>query len=96
MPLFCMDFLHTELHNLLHMLHSHLTVLLRIKGIRIGRQEFLHALEQFYKENVNRLKEQMKKQEKERLDRLRQQIREEQKAYYEHVFLSVVMFLFLL
>lgn len=43
----------------------------------------VHPLEQFYKENVNRLKEQMKKQEKERLDRLRQQIREEQKAYYE-------------
>ena len=41
----------------------------------------VHPLEQFYKENVNRLKEQMKKQEKERLDRLRQQIREEQKAY---------------
>ena len=43
----------------------------------------VHPLEHFYKENVNRLKEQMKKQEKERLDRLRQQIREEQKAYYE-------------
>ena len=43
----------------------------------------VHPLEQFYKENVNRLKEQMKRQEKERLDRLRQQIREEQKAYYE-------------
>ena len=29
----------------------------------------VRPLEQFYKENVNRLKEQMKKQEKERMDR---------------------------
>lgn len=43
----------------------------------------VHQLEQFYKENVNRLKEQMKKQEKERMDRIKQQIREEQKALYE-------------
>ena len=43
----------------------------------------VRPLEQFYKENVNRLKEQMKKQEKERMDRVKQQIREEQKAFYE-------------
>ena len=43
----------------------------------------VHQLEQFYKENVGRLKEQMKKQEKERMDRIRQQVREEQKALYE-------------
>ena len=43
----------------------------------------VHQLEQFYKENVGRLKEQMQKQEKERIERIKQQIREEQKAYYE-------------
>lgn len=42
----------------------------------------VHQLEQFYKENVNRLKEQMKKQEKERIEGIKHQIREEQKAFY--------------
>ena len=40
----------------------------------------VHQLEQFYKENVGRFKEQMKKQEKERLEQVRKQVREEQKA----------------
>ena len=43
----------------------------------------VHPLEQFYKENVNRLKEQMKKQERERFEQVRKQVREEQKAFYE-------------
>ncbi len=43
----------------------------------------VHQLEQLYKDNVSRLKEQMKKQEKERTERVKQQIREEQKALYE-------------
>lgn len=43
----------------------------------------VHPLEQFYKENVNRLKEQMRKQEKERSEQIRKQVREEQKALYE-------------
>ena len=43
----------------------------------------VHQLEQFYKDNVGRLKVQMKKQEKERMDRIKQQIREEEKVLYE-------------
>ncbi len=43
----------------------------------------VHQLEQLYKDNRNRLKEQMRKQEKERLERVRQQILEEQQALYE-------------
>lgn len=43
----------------------------------------VHQLEQFYKENVGRFKEQMKKQEHERLEQVRRQVREEQKALYE-------------
>lgn len=43
----------------------------------------VHQLEQLYKDNRNRLKEQMRKQEKERLERIRQQILEEQQALYE-------------
>lgn len=43
----------------------------------------VHQLEQLYKDNVSRLKEQMKKQEKERTERIKLQIREEQKAFYE-------------
>ena len=43
----------------------------------------VHQLEQVYKENVGRFKEQMKKQEKERLEQVRKQVREEQKALYE-------------
>lgn len=42
-----------------------------------------HPLEQFYRENVIRLKEQMRKQEKERSEQIRRQVREEQKAFYE-------------
>lgn len=43
----------------------------------------VHQLEQFYKGNVSRFKEQMKKQEKEHLEQVRKQVREEQKALYE-------------
>lgn len=43
----------------------------------------VHQLEQLYKGNVSRLKEQMKRQEKERLEQAKQQVREEQKALYE-------------
>ncbi|MCI8599613.1 MAG: hypothetical protein HFJ10_14425 [Lachnospiraceae bacterium] len=40
-------------------------------------------LEQFYKDGMNRLKEQMKKQERERLENVKRQIREDQKMHYE-------------
>lgn len=43
----------------------------------------VQQLEQFYKDGLYRLKEQMKKQEKERLDQTRRQTREEQRALYE-------------
>lgn len=43
----------------------------------------VHQLEQLYKDNVNRVKGQMRRQEKERLDYAKQQIREEQRALYE-------------
>src|SRR5699024_4531716 len=35
---------HTQLHDLFYLLHSHFSILLRIKSVRIGRQEFFHAV----------------------------------------------------